>query len=89
MMKKTVFLLALISILLLASTALALAPPPGLQLSWWVMGGGGSPHSSGPLQMNGTIGQAAIGHTDAGPLSLDWGYWPQQMPKLYQPVILK
>jgi len=88
-MKKTMFLLTLIMLLLLASTALALAPPPGLQLDWWVMGGGGGERSSGPLQVNATIGQAAIGSTDAGPLTLDWGYWPQRMPRIYQPVIFK
>ncbi len=88
-MKKTIFLLALITILLFAGTTLALAPPPGLEINWWVMGGGGGSHSSGALQLNGTVGQAVIGHTDANPLSLDWGYWPQQPPKLYQPVILR
>ena len=88
-MKKTIFLLTLITLLLLAGTALAFAPPPGLQLDWWVMGGGGGQDNGGPLQINATIGQPAIGSSDAGPLTLDWGYWPQRMPKVYQPVILK
>lgn len=88
-MKKTIVLLALLALLLLASTAMTLAPPPGLEINWWVMGGGGVDQSSGPLQMRGTIGQAVIGRNGASPLHLDWGYWPEQMPKIYQPVILK
>ena len=88
-MKKTLFLLLTVITLLLASTALALAPPPGLEINWWVMGGGGVDKSSGPLQMNATIGQAVIGRSGAGPLTLDWGYWPERMPRIYQPVILK
>ena len=88
-MKKTTVLLVLLTLLLLAGTALAMAPPPGLEINWWVMGGGGGHHGDRPLQMNGTIGQAVVGRSGASPLHLDWGYWPEQLPKIYQPVILK
>ena len=88
-MKKTIWLITLLLFLTLATTAFALAPPPGLEINWWVMGGGGGGHANGPLQLNGTVGQAAIGHTNAGSLALDWGYWPRQPRRTFQPLILK
>ena len=88
-MKRLTLLLALLLLLALATTAFALAPPPGLEINWWVMGGGGGPHANSGLQLNGTVGQAAIGHTSAGQLALDWGYWPEQPDRIFQPIMLK
>jgi len=90
-MKRTTILLTLVAFLLLGSVASALAP---MALNWWVMGGGEGPRGGGPLRINATIGQPAIGRSSSGPLALTWGYWSQQIstaPSLrgYLPLMLK
>jgi len=94
MMKRKTILLALAAFLLLGSVAFALAPPPGMALNWWVMGGGEEPRSSGSLRINATIGQPAIGRSSSGPLALSWGYWYGQAPSVlpprgYLPLVLR
>ena len=88
-MKRTTLFLSVLILMLLTSAVLALAPPPGLEINWWVMGGGEEPRHSGALQISATIGQPAIGHSASGPLDLSWGYWGEQKLRVYQPLILK
>ncbi len=88
-MNKKHLLLTLFLLLLLTTTALAMAPPPGLEVNWWVLSGGGGPADASPLHLDGSMGQGIIGHTESGALALDWGYWPEQPSRIFQPIILK
>jgi hypothetical protein len=88
-MRPTKSLLVLVALLLFSGVALAAAPGATLAIDRWVMGGGESSRAGGALQMQGTIGQPAVGYTTASALALYWGYWGPQPYSTYLPLILK
>jgi hypothetical protein len=51
------------------------SPMAGEQINWWVIGGGGGWGSSASFQMNGTIGQTAVGVASSASYTLNQGYW--------------
>jgi len=86
-MKRKVWLLALVGLIMVSGVSMAIAP---MSVGRWVMSGGEAPRSSGPLAINATIGQPAIGHSSSGPLALSWGYWgggTSAQQKRYLPLV--
>jgi hypothetical protein len=89
MLKWRVILLILAVLFLFSGVALAMSPDATMALDRWVMGGGESSRSAASLEMQGTIGQPAIGYTTASALTLYWGYWGPQPYSTYLPLVLK
>lgn len=80
-----------LAVLLLAGTAWAQVSP-NFDLSWHVLGGGGREGmSSGSHQINGTLGQFAIGPAASTNHSLGAGYWygVGRGFSLYLPILFK
>lgn len=51
------------------------SPMAGEQINWWVIGGGGGSGSSSSFQLNGTVGQTAVGVASSASYTLNQGYW--------------
>ena len=91
-------LVTLLALLLMIGTALAAgraqARPLALDVSWYVIGGGGGHSSNAPYVLNGTIGQAAAGTVIlAGPYDHCAGFWCWgwlfMRENMYLPVVLR
>jgi hypothetical protein len=92
--RQSPVLLAMVAILLLACTSVALAVN-GYDLSWWTVDGGGATFSTGGgYELGGTIGQPDAGVLSGGGYTLVGGFWGGGAPappghKLYLPLIMK
>ena len=89
--KKWSFLLALLACLLLVGVVGAQVSP-NHDLSWHVVAGGGREWmASGSYQVNGTLGQFAIGPATSTGHFLGAGYWygVERGVALYLPIIIK
>jgi len=75
-MKRTVIVLALVTLLLLGGHALAGISSPDYRLDWLTLaGGGGGPASLDSYGVNLTVGQAAIGTASGTEYQACLGYW--------------
>jgi hypothetical protein len=90
--------LAALSLLLLAGLAAAgiawAGSPDGIAVDWSVLSGGGAPaeSSSDSVTLNGSLGQTAIGWSDAAYGSLGAGFWYGLGTKaytVYLPVVVR
>ncbi|HIC89946.1 MAG TPA: hypothetical protein EYP04_11170, partial [Anaerolineae bacterium] len=88
-MKRLTILLALISIFLLTTVALANGPAYGL--SWYVIGGGGGPVAAGAYALDATVGQPAVGVSSGYELNICSGYWcgTEAGGAVFLPMVLK
>ena len=73
--KRLVLVAALLTLLLVLSSALAQADD-GYDLSWWTVDGGGQTFSSdGRYSLGGTIAQPDAGILEGGGYTLVGGFW--------------
>lgn len=93
-MKHMRYAFVLAALLLVAGIAAAQVSQ-NYDLSWHVVGGGGAPVASSAHQVNGTLGQLAIGPAgSAGQHSIGSGYWygvHREAPgcKIYLPLVVR
>jgi hypothetical protein len=75
-MKRTIILLAVIALLLVAGSALAMSSS-NFRMDWFtpMTGAGGGPTSSAHYAVNFTIGQTAIGASASENYGSGLGYW--------------
>ena len=74
-MRRLLFLLLGVGVLLLLVGLVALAQG-GYELSWWTVDGGGHTYSAGGgYELGGTIGQPDAGVLAGGGYTLSGGYW--------------
>ena len=73
MRRKTVWLLGLLGVALLA---LGVRAAVLAEVRWWVIGGGGGSATGSGLALSGTSGQVAVGHSSGGGYQVDSGFWP-------------
>jgi hypothetical protein len=87
-----------LGMLLLCILALAgwawVAAASGPAADWTVIGAGGAPADggSGSLRLNGTLGQAAIGPSEAASAGLGAGFWyglGRDAYQVYLPLVLR
>ena len=75
-MKRTVIVLALVTLLLLGGHALAGISSPDYRLDWLTLaGGGGGPAESSSYAVNLTVGQTVIGTASGTEYQACLGYW--------------
>ncbi len=86
-MQKRTILLVMASLLVLASFAgiAGAQSSPDFDLSWYVLGGGGSRAASGSYAMNGTTGQGIVSSSASTSFQMQHGYWG----RAYVPLILE
>jgi hypothetical protein len=90
-MKRTAMLLALVALLFLIGSALAM-DSANYRLDWYVVltGGGGGPTDSTNYAANFTVGQSAISAADSASYAVGLGYWYGVGGfKIYLPLMLK
>jgi hypothetical protein len=90
-MKRNIFLLSLLTLLLIAGAAVADAT--GYDLPWWTVdsGGGTSGSANGSYTLRGTIGQPDAGVLSGDDYTLTGGFWGGAAPayRIYMPVVLR
>ena len=91
-MKRTMFLIPLVALLLLAGSALAMESD-NYKLDWFtpLTGSGGGAASSATYAINFTIGQTVIGTPDSANYEGCLGYWCGRAAehKIYLPLVLR
>jgi len=90
-MKQTTILCALVALLLLTNSVLAMSSA-NYRLDWYtpLTGGGGGPASSANYAVNLTIGQSAIGFSASDNYTAGLGYWYGIGEyRLYLPLVLR
>ena len=91
-MKRTMFLMPLVALLLLAGSALAMESD-NYKLDWFtpLTGSGGGAASSANYAINFTIGQTVIGTSDSASYEGCLGYWCGRAAehKIYLPLVLR
>jgi hypothetical protein len=91
-MKQTMILLALVALLLLTGSVLAMRSA-NYWLDWFtpLTGGGGGPAGSTHYAVNFTVGQTAIGVTSSSSYRACLGYWCGAMGqwRVYLPLVLR
>ena len=71
--KTLILMLAQISVLLVAGSALAQEP---VTIDWWILSsGGGVASGEGGVEVNGTLGQPVVGASSADAITLSAGDW--------------
>ncbi len=73
-MRRSATFLALLGLLLLASTVLAQSGD-GYDLGWWTVDGGGGDSSGGGYALAGAIAQPDAGLLEGGTYALQGGFW--------------
>ena len=91
---KRVILLALLTVLLLSLVLVAAAAAQtgsGFDLSWHVVGSGGSRMTGGVYQLDGTVGQVAVGETITTARTILQGFWQDfvHAVRLFLPITMK
>ena len=90
-MKRSLFLLSLLTLLLVAAAAVTAAT--GYDLSWWTVdsGGGTSSSAGGNYTLSGTIGQPDAGTMTDGSYRLEGGFWggAAAQYRIYLPLMLR
>jgi hypothetical protein len=92
-MRKGMFLLLGVGMLLLPLGLVALAQG-GYELSWWTVDGGGQMYSiGGGYELGGTIGQPDAGVLTGGDYTLGGGFWRGGVVilppfRVYLPIVL-
>jgi hypothetical protein len=87
-MRKS-FLAATILLLVVSALSAAALAADGLDLSWWLIGGG-SAVSAGAISLGGGVGQGVAGEVESGQTGMCSGFWcapPGQ--QVHLPVVLK
>ncbi len=82
--------LAVVALLILAATTVALARvAAGYDLSWWTVDGGGGASRGGAYALDGTIGQPDAAGLSGGSYTLNSGYWGgiSHVYTLYLPAV--
>ena len=91
-MKRTMILLTLAALLLLAGTALAMRST-NYWLDWFtpLTSGGGGPAGSASYAVNLTVGQTAIGSASSSSYQACLGYWCGAVGqwRVYLPLVLR
>jgi hypothetical protein len=90
-MKRTIILLTLAAVLLLAGGVLAMSSD-NYRLDWFtpLTGGGGGPASSTNYAVNFTFGQSAIGTSSSTHYAVGLGYWYGIGEyRIYLPLVVK
>ena len=88
MKKKSLLILALLGVLLLAAIPLA----PDIVIDWWAIGPGSARLSNGGTELHGMLGQGVAGQVSLGGTELCAGYLclPAGLPIYIRlPLILK
>lgn len=83
----THYLLLAITVLVVASAALALS---GENIPRWVVAGGGGQSAGGGYALNSTLGQAEAGTMGGGDYTLSGGFWvgvATSLPTIYLPLV--
>lgn len=92
-MKRPVFLLALIVLLLLLTNAVSAMESTNYRLDWFtpLTGGGGGAASSANYAINVTIGQSVAGTSSATTHEICLGYWcgGATRHRIYLPLVLR
>ena len=94
-MKKHVFLVAGILMLLLSISGGMLLAQNGISVSWWTADGGGGTSAGADYAVSGAIGQPDAGSMSGGQYELNGGFWngseaPSPPEKLtYLPIVLR
>ena len=89
-MKPLAFVLALLLVVLLATSAFA--GGGGIWIPRSVIGGGGGRVQSGDFTMHGTVGQMTVGLTSNAPYDLRSGFWfvpSAAQYHIYLPLVLR
>lgn len=89
MKRRDRWLRLLLAGLVLFGVAAVVEPSGVLGLDRWIFSGGELARSSGPLAINGTIGQPVAALSSAAPLTLYWGYWGPGTTYVYLPLVLR
>jgi uncharacterized repeat protein (TIGR01451 family) len=79
--------LGLLACLVLVCAALARIETPAIE--WWVFASAGAPSGGGSVTIDDTLGQALIGPSSAGDVSLQAGYWYEPEAGLPELAITK
>ncbi len=96
-MQKRTILLVMASLLVLASVAgiVGAQSSPDFDLSWYVLGGGGSRAASGSFAMNSTAGQGIVFSSASTGFQMQHGYWGRAYVSallehsIYLPVVFR
>jgi len=90
---KRIPILLIVTLVLLAPIALAVATD-GYDLSWWTADGGGGSSAGGSYSLSGSAGQPDAGLLTGGSFSLAGGFWggaavvvPEHL--LYLPIVVR
>ncbi len=90
-MKRTMILLALAALLLLAGSALAMSSA-NYRLDWFtpMTSGGGGPASSAHYAVNLTVGQTAVGASASEHYGTGLGYWYEMtFFRIFLPLVMR
>ncbi len=74
-MKKGLFILSLLILVLATAVLISAQTGGGFDLSWSTVDGGGGDSSGGPFALSGTIGQPDAGNLSGGDFTLNGGFW--------------
>jgi hypothetical protein len=91
---KRIVLLALALVVLLSLVMVAVAAAQtgsGYDLTWHVVGSGGGKMTGGVYQLEGTVGQTAVGQANTTGFSLFQGFWQdiKYIINSFLPIIIK
>ena len=96
-MKKRALILACAVFMLLALVVGQTAGQANrVEISWWVLGGGGASASgqAGPVSLNASLGQPITGETSSDETSITGGFWsdpeivvPLEKHPIYLPLV--
>ena len=85
---RLLILTGLLALILVASAVLA--SPAAVELSRYVIGGGGGYSQAAPYELNGTIGQPVVGTQVSSPYELCSGFWCGMGEyKIFMPTIMR
>jgi hypothetical protein len=89
-MKRSILIIPIILLLIVASTALAQSGE-GYDLTWSTIDNGGGESSGSGYTLNGTIGQPDAGTLNGGGYTLNGGFWNGAALNysIYLPLVLK
>jgi len=95
MLRKTLILLVVFVVCMVAVSAILAAPDrpaDGYSIAWWTVDGGGGESIGGSYILDGTIGQADAQTSSGGDYAVAGGFWNESVIRgyrIYLPIILK